>query len=167
MRSQVARVAIGSVIAVALLWGAWQISKGGAGDGMRNARDPGKPASVAAQPGQSGALRVDVSGVRGDHGYIIGTLCKEGEAFPSGCTRRARAKAADGVVSLDFKGLAQGDYAVALYHDENGNSQLELGTEGVGFSNNANLAKTAPQFDASRIKVNGATRIRVRIRYSI
>ncbi|RDZ29709.1 DUF2141 domain-containing protein [Lysobacter silvisoli] len=112
-------------------------------------------------------MRVDVSGVRGDHGFIIGTLCKEGEAFPSGCTRTARAKAADGVVSLDFKGLAQGDYALALYHDENDNSRLELGAEGIGFSNNANLAKAAPQFDASRIKVNGATRIRVRIRYSI
>lgn len=156
------RFAIGVVLAAALLWGAWLISNGGEAASVGAAQSRG-----SAQAPANDALRVDVSGVRSDRGFVIGTLCKDGEAFPSGCSRRVRAKAANGVVSLDFKGLAKGDYALALYHDENENSVLEFGAEGIGFSNNANLAHAAPDFDASRITVDGATRIRVRIRYSV
>lgn len=162
MRSQIARVAIGAVLAAALLWGAWHISKGGEAERDRDAQG-----AATAPSARTDSLRVDVSGVRNDRGFVIGTLCKDGEVFPSGCKRRARAKAADGVVSLDFQGLAKGGYALALYHDENENGALELGVEGIGFSNNANLAKAPPDYDASRIEVNGATRIRVRIRYSL
>ncbi len=158
MKSQIKRVAIGVTLAAAVLWGAWYISKGGDAASTRTAQGPDSTQSV---------LQVDVSGVRSDLGFVIGTLCKKGELFPSGCRLKARSKAVEGVVSLDFKGLGKGEYALALYHDENDNSMLELGTEGIGFSNNANLARAPPDFDASRIQVNGVTRIRVRIRYTI
>jgi uncharacterized protein (DUF2141 family) len=108
---------------------------------------------------------VDVSGVRSDRGLVIGSLCREGEVFVAGCSLRTRVKAADGVVALEFKGLATGNYALALFHDENDNAHLELGAEGIGFSNNTNLAQAAPDFAASRIQVAGSTRIRVRLRY--
>lgn len=158
---QISRAAIGIVLAIGLLAGAWLISKGGNAAIAEPAPDRG-----VVQAG-TGVLHVDVSGVRSDRGFIIGSLCKEGDVFVSGCSLHARSKAANGVVSLEFQGLAPGDYALALFHDENNDSNLDFATEGIGFSNNANLAHAAPDFDASRFKVNGETRIRVRLHYSI
>jgi uncharacterized protein (DUF2141 family) len=158
LKSQVQRMLIGGVAAAAALWGAWHVSNGAGGDGGLAKGGAGEKA---------GELNVDVSGVRSDQGAVIGSLCHEGQQFPSGCGLRATSKAGKGVVTLRFSELPEGDYALALFHDENGNGQMELGTEGIGFSNNANLAHATPEFDASRIKVSGMTRIRVRIRYSI
>jgi uncharacterized protein (DUF2141 family) len=163
VRSTAARAAIFIVVATAALCSAWVLSKGGGpatagASTLANATTPGQ--------GAQDTLQVDVSGVRGGQGYIVGSLCREGEAFPGGCSRETRAKAVQGVVALRFAGLEQGKYALALYHDEDADSKLELGKEGVGFSNNANLAYAPPQFDASSIQVEGNTRIRVRIRYS-
>lgn len=157
MRSQVKRAVVGATLAAVALWGAWYVSKGGDTGG----------AGASNVSGEMHSLRVDVSGVRGDLGHVIGSLCSKGQEFPSGCRLRARSKAQKGVVSLDFKGLQKGEYALALYHDENANDLLELGTEGIGFSNNANLAHAPPDFQASSIAVGGMTRIRVRIRYSL
>lgn len=162
VKSQIKRVSIGATLAAAVLWGAWLISNGQHAESAGTAQD-----RDSMQPAPSDVLQVDVSGVRSDLGFVIGTLCRKGELFPSKCSLKARSKATDGVVSLDFKGLSKGEYALAIYHDENDNSILELGTEGIGFSNNANLARAPPEFDASSIDVDGVTRIRVRIRYSI
>lgn len=156
-RAQIQRAVIGAAVATALLLGAWRFSAGG----------PAGLTGVPAAAGGSDTLQVDVSGVRNDHGQVIGSLCKQGQIFVSGCTLTASTKALPGVVRLEFKGLATGDYALALYHDANGNGALELGAEGIGFSNNANLAQAAPDFEASRIKVAGATSIRVRLRYPL
>lgn len=167
--SPIWRAVIGVTLAAALLAGAWFISNGGnaASSGASIGASSGATLARAAQQSPTGALLVSVSGVRSDHGFIVGALCREGELFVSGCSLKARSKAVQGVVALDFAGLAAGDYALALYHDENSNAALELGTEGIGFSNNANLAHAVPDFDASRIKVDGSTPIRVRLRYSI
>lgn len=160
LRSRVLRPALFLAASAAAIWGAWTITNtGAAGDAKA---DTGSDVSLAA-----GALSVDVSGVRSDTGTVIGTLCLEGEKFPSGCTRTAESQARQGVVMLRFENLRGGDYALALYHDENSNARLELGAEGVGFSNNANLAYEPPKFESSRIVVDGETRIRVRIKYSL
>jgi uncharacterized protein (DUF2141 family) len=164
VKSDAAKAGIFVVVATAALWSAWVLSKGGEpGAGVAT---PAVAEAPAATQVQRDGLQVDVSGVRDDQGWVVGSLCAEGEAFPAGCTRQARTKAANGVVTLAFPELKQGRYALALYHDENSDSKLELGKEGVGFSNNANLAYAAPEFAASAIEVEGNTRIRVRIRYS-
>lgn len=54
-------------------------------------------------------------------------------------------------MSHTFKDLSQGEYALAIYHDENKNSKLDkniLGvpTEFYGFSNNARRTFSAPSF---------------------
>lgn len=51
-----------------------------------------------------------------------------------------------------FKDLPEGEYALAIYHDENKNSKLDknmLGvpTEYYGFSNNARRTFSAPSFE--------------------
>ena len=56
-----------------------------------------------------------------------------------------------------FAGLPSGDYAIALFHDENANGRLDrvagIPTEGVGFSNNPQLLFGPPRFVQSRFAV--------------
>ena len=58
-------------------------------------------------------------------------------------------------MTYTFKDLPQGDYAFAIYHDENKNGKLDknmLGvpTEYYGFSNNARRTFSAPSFEEAR-----------------
>lgn len=55
-------------------------------------------------------------------------------------------------MTYSFKDLPQGEYAFAIYHDENKNNKLDknlLGvpTEYYGFSNNARRTFSAPSFE--------------------
>ena len=66
--------------------------------------------------------------------------------------------------------LPSGDYAVALFHDENGNGRVDtmLGvpSEGVGFSNNPRLLFGPPSFRRAAVALTNQTaRETVRLRY--
>jgi uncharacterized protein (DUF2141 family) len=57
---------------------------------------------------------------------------------------------------VQFKDLASGDYAVAVYHDANGNGRLDRNRMGMpvemsGFSNDAQGFMGPPSFDAARL----------------
>ena len=72
--------------------------------------------------------------------------------------------------SLRFGDLPSGDYAVALFHDENGNGKLDtrfgIPREGVGFSNNPRLFFGPPRFAAASFEVtNLAVDEQVRLKY--
>ena len=71
---------------------------------------------------------------------------------------------------VKFEGLAPGDYAAAIIHDENGNAKLDtlmgIPREGFGFSRNPAIGFGPPNFDAARFAVGGhATAQQVRMRY--
>lgn len=58
----------------------------------------------------------------------------------------------------DFGEVPEGDYAVAVFHAEHGETQIEYGflgkpKQGVGFSNNPSIAFGAPDFEAARIRI--------------
>lgn len=119
-------------------------------------------ASVDANPG---ALTVEVGAVRSAAGNVVVSLCKEGEAFPSGCTLKSKSKSEAGVTKIEFPGLAPGKYAAAVFHDEDADGKLTFMKEGIGFSNGANLAFAQPKFEASAFPVNGKTTIKLNIKY--
>src|SRR3546814_16611886 len=64
-----------------------------------------------------------------------------------------------------------GTYAIAIYHDENGDrkfdrSMLGLPEEGYGFSNNAAVVLAPPSFDAVKFKAaDGVTHVDITMRY--
>lgn len=66
---------------------------------------------------------------------------------------------------------APGDYAVSIFHDENGDHTLNrtlfgLPEEGFGFSNDAPVRLGPPSFSAARVAVPaGGTGIAIRLRY--
>ena len=70
-----------------------------------------------------------------------------------------------------FEGIPPGGYAVAAYHDENGNGKLDTGflgipTEGLASSNDAKGFMGPPSFEKARVEVGpGENRITVRVSY--
>ena len=64
-----------------------------------------------------------------------------------------------GEFTARFAGLEEGEYAVVVVHDENGNEAydngfLGLGAEGIGYSNNVRSWFGRPDFDDAKFTVN-------------
>ncbi|MDR2683441.1 MAG: DUF2141 domain-containing protein [Dysgonamonadaceae bacterium] len=71
-------------------------------------------------------------------------------------------------VTVVLENIPAGEYAVSLYHDENGNGKLDTGLFGIpvekyGFSNDAKGTYGPPAFEDCRITVEGDLEIVVRI----
>lgn len=119
-----------------------------------------------------GDLLVTIDGARNHKGFIRACLMKDPRAFPycdgdPEAIKRSVPAAAD---TLEFKGVAAGDYALALFHDENANSKLDtvfgIPREGFGFSRNPKVRLGAPRFRDASITIRGAiTRLSVRLQY--
>ena len=61
-------------------------------------------------------------------------------------------------VTYIFKDLPQGEYAIALYHDENRDDECNrnffgIPKEGYGFSNNVKPVLSAPSFEDTKFKL--------------
>ena len=108
-------------------------------------------AAAVAQPApatpSAGAatLTVQVVGMRSSKGSVQCLIYAGGVGFP-GKPDKAVAKLivaiADETATCAFPNLAPGDYAIELFHDENGNGKLDTGfmgipSEGFGASNDA------------------------------
>lgn len=106
-----------------------------------------------------GSVTVQVSGLQSREGNLCFKLFNGAQGFPNQnnsavqreCVAIAdnqSADTADAPFSFSFNNLAYGTYAIAIYHDRNGDQQLNRGlfgmpTEGYGFSNDA-PATTGP-----------------------
>lgn len=71
-----------------------------------------------------------------------------------------------GVVKYTFTGIDNGRYAVACYHDENKNGELDksfvgIPTEEYGFSNDARGSFGPPDLADQLFNVSGSTSIRI------
>ena len=114
--------------------------------------------------GASRAGRVDVSleGLRDARGEVRACLTTRPDRFPDcqedPAARRLTVPAAQ-AASLRFDDLPSGAYAVALFHDANGNGRLDtrigIPVEGFGFSRNPALFFGPPRFAAARFTVAG------------
>jgi uncharacterized protein (DUF2141 family) len=110
-------------------------------------------------------LSVTVKGVRSAKGNVMAQLLKadpsQGKAVQAAGTMQA-AKAGD--IELLFANLEPGDYAVMLFHDENGNGKMDsnivgIPTEGYGFSNEAKGSFGPPKFSAMKVTVGAEGRV--------
>ena len=124
----------------------------------------------AASP--TASLEIDVVKLRSAKGMLRICLTARPQSFPD-CKDDPRAvsrsvPATEPVVT--FEGLAPGNYAAAIIHDENGNKKLDtlmgIPREGFGFSRNPAIGFGPPKFDAARFAVDGAAKPQqVRMRY--
>lgn len=109
-------------------------------------------------------LRIEVTFTADRHGTVLAALFEKDKAqgFPkTGAVHRGHAIAQNGRATLDFSGLPEGDYAVSVFLDENGNGQLDsnlfgLPTELYGFSRNARGSMGPPAFADAALRVEGS-----------
>lgn len=126
----------------------------------------------AANP-PAGRLDIGIDGLRSAKGDILVCLTRDPGHFPD-CSgdpaRRTLRIVAGAAGSAHIDGVAPGDYALSLIHDENGNGRLDtrlgIPREGVGFSRNPRLVFGPPSFASARFAIPaGGAREAVTIKY--
>jgi uncharacterized protein (DUF2141 family) len=131
-------------------------------------------AALSADPATS-TLDVSVYGLRSMKGNVLVCVTANPKYFPD-CSKdpkshRAKVAASDaGKVSFD--GLTQGTYAVALLHDENANSKMDMAVflpkEGFGFSRNPAVVTGPPKFKAAAFLIDAdEVSQRVKMKYML
>lgn len=110
------------------------------------------------------ALTLSIDGLRSTRGMVRICLTRTPVHFPD-CSGDADSRSLSvpagqaGDVSID--GVAAGDYAVAVIHDENANQRLDtfvgIPREGIGFSRNPAIRFGAPSFRSAEFTVGNAS----------
>lgn len=127
---------------------------------------------MAASP-PAGRLEIAVEGLRSTKGNVLICLTQNEHYFPD-CSgdpvRRELTIPATEAALAHIDGIAPGEYALSLIHDENGNGKLDtrlgIPREGVGFSRNPRLMFGPPGFSNVRFTIpGGQTRTTVRVKY--
>lgn len=126
---------------------------------------------AAAQ--QEMALRVEIDQLRNEKGLVHACLTRDQTHFPDckGDPRALRLTVpASEARELNFRLTTQGDYALSVIHDENGNGKLDtfvkIPREGFGFSRNPPIRFGPPKFrDVSFALSPGGNHQVVRVRY--
>lgn len=115
---------------------------------------------LAAAGARAADLVVRVEGLGSDRGTVHYAVYDSPAHFPTYAGRVARGEAAPqgGAAVIRVTGLAPGTYAVAVFHDENGNGAFDRGFLGIpledyGFSNDARGFFGAPSFEAAAVAV--------------
>jgi uncharacterized protein (DUF2141 family) len=119
--------------------------------------------------------RVDVAveGLRNKKGVVRVCLTRSASHFPdcnSDPEAESRTLPAREAGRLSFEGLPQGNYALALFHDENSNAKLDtfakIPREGFAFSRNPKIRLGAPSFDQVVFQVGpGPSKLQLRMQY--
>ena len=122
-----------------------------------------------ASAGSPATLVVPVATVRSSSGTVFVALYEEGSWLIPGRFRSYRkVPARSGTVGARFEKLPPGRYAVAVFHDENGNGRIDtnflgLPSEGYGFSRITPFRK--PSFEETAFELTDKARVPVRLKY--
>ncbi|MBO6521706.1 MAG: DUF2141 domain-containing protein [Rhodospirillales bacterium] len=106
-------------------------------------------------------LEVVVVGLASDDGDVHIALYDSPDAFPEsdGMLAETEVPARNRRARAVYRDLKPGRFAVAVYHDENGNHDFDQGFLGIpledyGFSNGATVFFAPPSFDAAAFQVS-------------
>ena len=111
-----------------------------------------------------GTIKVTVLGVHNSDGDVKCALFNSEDGFPmdpSKAIQRVSGQIQNGQAVCNFiKVLPGDDYAVAVFHDENGNGVLDtnflgIPKEGVGASNDASSTFGPPKYAEAKFKYSG------------
>ena len=112
-------------------------------------------------PTEGVSITVNLTGLRSKDGVVFVILSDDPDAFPKG-RRTIITPIAGETVSVTFRHLKPGTYALTSFHDENDNGQVDVFSEGVGTSNDT---AGLPDFEASAFKVTSDTKLTVALHY--
>ena len=98
-------------------------------------------------------LKIRVTGLGSGKGEVHYAVYSDADYFPKreGRIAKGAVKAEIGGVTMVVRDLAPGTYAIAVFHDENGNDRFDRGLLGIpledyGFSNNPAVFFGPPNF---------------------
>ena len=110
---------------------------------------------------QTVKLSITVNHLKVTNGVVFISLYNEEKSFPIDGKefRKVAVKPLSLSVSYTYDNLQPGEYAVAIFHDQNGDGICNLGLlgipkEGFGFSRNFKPKLKAPEFDDCSLVVN-------------
>lgn len=105
---------------------------------------------------------MEIVGLRDARGVVRLCLTRDSKSFPdckAGGAVLATIKAGKGVLRHSFPSVPAGTYAIAAFHDANGdgklNTVLGIPKEGFAFSRNPATRPRAPRFDETSFESNG------------
>lgn len=118
-------------------------------------------------------LLITVQGVRNNRGYVVANLYGTNRArwlADNGELGNWRDPATRGEETMCLYLASPGRYAVVVFHDANGNGDLDMGPlgpkEAFGFSNNLHPFLAPPLLHSALFDVGpGVTHIAIRLRY--
>lgn len=122
----------------------------------------------------SGNLTVNIGGLKNQRGQICFSLFDSSKGFPGDKKRALQAKCVkmkDASAPFNVGSLKAGSYAVAIFHDVNGDGTLNrnpvgIPIEGFGFSGNPRIITGPPKFSDSAVIVAGQnTNIDIQLQY--
>ncbi|HEY2486192.1 MAG TPA: DUF2141 domain-containing protein [Candidatus Binataceae bacterium] len=113
-------------------------------------------------------IKAEVVGLHSTDGDVKCARFNGAEGFPADSSKAIKTTSGpihDGIAECDFDQVPAGEYAIAVYHEENSNGKLDrifvgIPKEGVGVSN-----ETAGTFDRPHLTTT-ASPIRVEVRPS-
>jgi uncharacterized protein (DUF2141 family) len=121
-------------------------------------------APLCAQTAETSAVTVRVEGARNTKGKIGVALFQSADGFPGDTAKALRVQqvdidAATSSAQAAFEGIPHGEYAVAVFHDENMNGKLDKNfvgapKEGYGASNNPKKRMGPPRFEEAKFSLN-------------
>ena len=129
--------------------------------------------AMLALPAEAAELVIKVEILRSAGGNVRVGVFDSSATWLEGEKALARAvtKAAQPATVVTIDGLKPGTYAVALYHDENGNAKhdrnfLGVPVEGFGFTRNPTVVLSPPSFAECSVEVPEAgAEVSVRLKY--
>lgn len=129
----------------------------------------GNPAALAQASGSDVAVRI--TGLEHMRGAVIACLWTQSDGFPtcqkSASARKQTVRITGAAMTVTFRNVPAGSYAVSVQHDEDGDGKLKtnfigMPREGVGMSNNPG---GIPRWSRCQFAVAGDTAINVTMRY--
>lgn len=133
---------------------------------------PAPPATTA--PAAPAPVTVELVGFQSPRGTVRLALYRSEDGFPTDFTKAVRKFSApvtgDRVV-MTLDGLEPGTWAIAAYHDENDNNELDtnfigIPKEGLGVSNDPKGSFGPPDFEDARFELDGKPRrMRITMQY--
>jgi len=128
-------------------------------------RPPAEPPAGSACAAQALELTIEVTGARSARGHVAAALYAGADGWLKQAAAGERVVAGERV-TIVFRNLAPGTYALAVFHDENGNGRLDANVAGIptepfGFSRDARGTFGPPKFPDAAVELTADATIKV------
>lgn len=125
--------------------------------------------AVSFGTAQAAELELSVQNIASGQGTVMVAVFNEAGQWlkkPVAVAQQAASSQVDGKLTLTLKDLPEGELAISIFHDLDGNGRLNSNGMGIpmepfAFSNEAKAMFSAPKFEAARFTVPGVARMTI------